>query len=115
MVYLHVEYTYRDEVYGGVVAAWTTTASPEDPGHGHRILAGYADPIVAAQLMEEAVRSDAYVWVFPDEKVYPKSDAALVGYAPPSVKLDGLKLIWGPDLLGGTVRSVPDVPTKESP
>jgi hypothetical protein len=109
MVYLHVEYTYREEAFGGVIAAWGTQDDPKSPGHGLRILKGYADPIVAAQLLEEAVQHDAYVWVLPDDDsvdTFPDPD-----YTPPPIVLEGLVLVWGPDILGGVVRSTVGLPT----
>jgi hypothetical protein len=63
-VHLNVRYTHThpEEVRVGVVAAWKQVPDPDDPGHGQYVLAGYADPIKAAQLLEEAVKDDGYVW-----------------------------------------------------
>jgi hypothetical protein len=103
-VHLNVRYTHThpEEVRVGVVAAWKQVPDPDDPsspraapgefawtGGGHYALAGYADPIKAAQLLEEAVRDDGYVWI--------------LSGTDPVVRLDNLVLIWGADILDGRV------------
>jgi hypothetical protein len=90
-VHLNVRYTHThpEEVRVGVVAAWKQVPDPDDPDHGHYALAGYADPIKAAQLLEEAVKDDGYVWI--------------LSGTDPAVRLDNLVLIWGADILGGRV------------
>lgn len=80
----------------GTVAAWTTVPGEGDPTHGYHALAGYADPIMAAKLLEEAIADEgAYVWVIPDT---PEGEAG-------PVQLDGLLLVYGADVHTGRVRN----------
>lgn len=99
MLLLQVRYIIQgtEEVSYGSVAAWTQTQTEGTAGKGFHVLSGYADPIMAARLIEEATKDEGYVWVIPDG-----DDGS-----PGEVKLDGLLLIYGADIHSGGVRNMP--------
>jgi hypothetical protein len=86
-----------------VVAAWATVQDKEDPTKGRYVLKGSADPIVAAQLLEEAVADDAYVWAF-----------RATDEGPFSEQLDNLLLLRGRDILSGAVGRLDPAPAVPS-
>jgi hypothetical protein len=104
---LQVVYTpHGGETGTGTVAAWTQVTAEGKADRGFHVLRGYADPIVAAQLLEEALKDEGYVWIIPDD-----------GEGNPGeIKLDGLLLIYGADIHTGRVRDhigVVDVATSD--
>lgn len=103
MHYLEVIYTLHgsDNVFIGAVAAWRKETHPAaDSPTGERdyqVLAGMADPIMAAGLIEEAIKDDGFVWIIGTKH---EGDSFIPGPA----TLDNLYLIWGGDIHSGRVR-----------
>lgn len=85
----------------GRVAAWRTVHQ-EGSDHGYHELAGFADPIIAAQLLEEGLEDNGYVWIIPNA-------VQELGGTPGPTVLDGLTLVHGGDIRCGIVRVDNDV------
>jgi hypothetical protein len=97
MYVLRVDYKTRRGVYGsGFVAAWKLQSSATNPEVQGYVFAGYADPIMGARLIEEAIVDDGFVWLI-----------GMIGAIhPDNLKTTDLTLVKGTDIEFGSVQLV---------